>query len=97
MFAYTFIKMIFKTINIGPLISTYAHVFVLPAYFSGTVGCLIAAGHQLGEPTPHLFKTAYSFLVGGVYGLLVGAFWPVSITTLLYKDINDCFTQKQIL
>lgn len=87
----------YKNINITPLITKYAHVFVLPAYFSGTVGCLIAAGHQLGEPTPHLLKTAYSFLVGGVYGFLVGAFWPVSITTLLYKDINDCFTQKQIL
>ena len=85
-----------KTININPLISKYAHVFVLPAYFSGTIGGLLAAGHQLDKPNPHLFKTAYSFLVGGVYGFLVGAFWPVSITILLCKDINDCFAQKLI-
>lgn len=87
----------YKNINITPLITKYAHLFVLPAYFSGTVGCLLAAGHQLNEPKPHLFKTMYSFFVGGVYGLLVGALWPVSITSLLFRDINDCFTKKQIL
>jgi hypothetical protein len=87
----------FKNINISPIITKYAHIFVIPSYFSGTVGCLLAAGYQLNEPTPHIFKTAYSFLVGGVYGLLVGAMWPVSITIMIYKDINDCFTKKQIL
>ena len=52
-------------ISLNNLVEKYAHVFVLPAYFSGTIGCLLAAGYQLSEPKPNLLSTAYSFLVGG--------------------------------
>ena len=84
-------------INLNQLVEKYAHAFVLPAYFSGTVGCLLAAGYQLSEPKPNLLLTAYSFLVGGVYGVFVGAFWPITITGMMFKDINDGFRNKQIL
>lgn len=75
----------------------HIHAFLVPAIFSATVGSVLTGFYKITEPKPRFFQTIYGFVAGGLYGFFVGGFWPVSITYLMFSDINHFFKNKQIL